>query len=187
MTKRTVKPHTARRGDRRGALPTPATTDPMTIGTLRPFLGRFLRRLTWWRMPRAWWAFLVLGILGLGYCGAALADTLDESFVAPWRAVVPALALALFIGPIEELGWRGLAPPLVQRRFAPLSAGLILAVLVHFQMNNPIWPDIQPRDGLIFALAAVVIVALNRARLLRRDGAATDALAPAADPTVHRS
>ncbi len=32
-------------------------------------------------------------------------------------------------GPIEELGWRGLALPLLQRKFAPFWAGLILGVI----------------------------------------------------------
>ena len=40
--------------------------------------------------------------------------------------MLPALALALFLGPIEEFGWRGLALPLLQRKFAPFWAGLIL-------------------------------------------------------------
>ena len=38
---------------------------------------------------------------------------------SPWKQALPALALALFLGPIEEFGWRGLALPLLQRRFAP--------------------------------------------------------------------
>ncbi len=43
--------------------------------------------------------------------------------------MLPALALALFIGPIEEFGWRGVALPLLQGRLAPLWAGLILGVV----------------------------------------------------------
>ena len=33
------------------------------------------------------------------------------------------------IGPIEELGWRGVALPLLQRRFAPLWSALIVGVI----------------------------------------------------------
>jgi hypothetical protein len=39
------------------------------------------------------------------------------------------MAIALFIGPIEEFGWRGVALPLLQRRFTPLGAGLVLGVV----------------------------------------------------------
>jgi hypothetical protein len=30
---------------------------------------------------------------------------------SPWYQVLPALALALFLGPFEEFGWHGLALP----------------------------------------------------------------------------
>jgi hypothetical protein len=39
------------------------------------------------------------------------------------------LILAAIKGPVEEFGWRGLALPLLQRKFAPFWAGLILGVL----------------------------------------------------------
>jgi membrane protease YdiL (CAAX protease family) len=193
-------------------------------------LGSFLRRLTLWRMPVAWWGFLVIGIPALFYLGAAIKGTITDPFpFSPWYGVLPALAIALVIGPIEELGWRGVALPLLQRRFAPLWAGLILGViwglwhvpafllsgtpqsawsfgpyfiavvaisviltpmfnaargslliaaLFHFQMNGPAWPDAQPWDTLVFAIAAVVIVLLNRKAMLTRDGAVTEVLMP---------
>ena len=43
--------------------------------------------------------------------------------------MLPALALALFIGPIEEIGWRGLALPLLQRHLAPIWSALLLGVI----------------------------------------------------------
>jgi uncharacterized protein len=51
-------------------------------------------------------------------------------------------------------------------------------VLFHFQMNGPAWPDAQPWENYVFALAAVVIVLLNRKTMLRRDGAVTEVLMP---------
>jgi membrane protease YdiL (CAAX protease family) len=93
-------------------------------------LVNYVRRLTLWRMPVAWWAFLVLGIPAVFYLGAAIKGTLAGPFpFDPWYGVLPALATALFIGPIEEFGWRGVALPLLQRRFAPLWAGLILGAI----------------------------------------------------------
>jgi membrane protease YdiL (CAAX protease family) len=193
-------------------------------------LGSYFRRLALWRMPLAWWAFLVLGIPAIVYAGAAIKGTLGQPFpFSPWYEVLPALALGLVIGPIEELGWRGVALPLLQRRFAPLWASLILAgawglwhvpafflsgtpqsawsigpylvgvvaitliltpmfnaargsiliaALFHFQLNNPIWPDAQPWDSLVYVVAAVVIVLLNRRVMLTRDGAVTAVLMP---------
>jgi uncharacterized protein len=143
--------------------------------------------------------------------------------------VLPALVTALLIGPVEEFGWRGVALPLLQRRFAPLWASLILGViwgvwhlpafllpgtpqsawsfgpyvigvlalsvivtpmfnaargsiliaaLYHFQMNGPAWPPAQPWENYVFAVVAVVIVLLNRRRMVTRDGAVTEVLMP---------
>lgn len=193
-------------------------------------LGSFFRRLTLWRMPLAWWLFLVIGIPVLFYLGATIKGTITDPFpFAPWYGVFPALATALFIGPIEEFGWRGVAQPLLQQKFAPLWTGLIVgtiwglwhipafllsgtpqsswsfapffigavvisvimtqtfnaaggsllfAVLFHFQLNGPAWPDAQPWDTLVFGIAAVVIVLLNRKEMLTRDGAVTEVLMP---------
>jgi membrane protease YdiL (CAAX protease family) len=193
-------------------------------------LGSFLRRLTLWRMPLAWWVFLVLGMPAVKYLGAAINGTITDPFpFSSWYGVLPALAVTLFIGPVEEFGWRGVALPLLQRRFAPLWAGLILGVfwglwhapafllsgtpqsawtfgpyvvgvlalsvvltpmfnaargsiliaaLFHFQLNNPIWPEAQPWENFIFAIAAVVIVVLNRRSMLSSEGAVTEVLMP---------
>lgn len=93
-------------------------------------LGSFFRRLTLWRMSTWWWLFLILGIPAIVYAGAAVKGTIGDPFpFSPWHQVLPALALALFLGPIEEFGWRGLALPLLQRRFTPFWAGLILGVI----------------------------------------------------------
>lgn len=89
-------------------------------------LRSYLRRLTLWRMAGGWWLLLILGIPAVKYAGAALNGTAGEFAFSPWYDVLPAMALALIIGPVEELGWRGVALPLLQRRHAPLWAGLIL-------------------------------------------------------------
>ncbi len=142
--------------------------------------------------------------------------------------VFPALVQSLLLGPMgEEFGWRGLALPLLQRRFSPFWASLILgvvwavwhapaflmsgtpqsawsfgpffvglvaitviltplfnasrgslliAILYHLNMMNPIFPDAQPWDNLLFAIAAVVIVFLNRRQMFQRGSGVMDVL-----------
>jgi membrane protease YdiL (CAAX protease family) len=142
--------------------------------------------------------------------------------------VFPALAQSLLLGPIgEEFGWRGLALPLLQRRFSPFWASLILgfvwavwhapafamsgtpqsawsfgpffigllaiaiimtplfnasrgslliAILYHLNIMNPIFPDAQPWDSYLLAIAAVVIVFLNRRQMFRRGSGVTEVL-----------
>ncbi|MBK8905287.1 MAG: CPBP family intramembrane metalloprotease [Anaerolineaceae bacterium] len=93
-------------------------------------LGSFFRRLTLWRASSLWWLFLIVGIPAVVYTGAAIKGTIDDPFpFSPWHQALPALALALFLGPIEEFGWRGLALPLLQRKYSPFWAGLILGVI----------------------------------------------------------
>jgi membrane protease YdiL (CAAX protease family) len=172
-------------------------------------------------MPSAWWVFLAAGVPAVFYAGAVITGSIGQPFpFDPWPQVLPALAAALLLGPIEELGWRGLALPLLQRRFAPVWAGLIVGgvwaiwhlpafvisgtpqhawsfapyfvgvvalsvivtpmfnasrgsllvpMLFHFQANNPLWPDAQPWDSVLFAAVALAIVVLNRRRMLDRD------------------
>ncbi|MEA3432123.1 MAG: CPBP family intramembrane glutamic endopeptidase, partial [candidate division WOR-3 bacterium] len=56
-----------------------------------------------------------------------------EPFPFPsFQSLLMALLLASIKGPIEEFGWRGLALPLMQRRFAPIWAALILGMVWGF-------------------------------------------------------
>lgn len=198
-------------------------------------LASFFRRLTLWRMPLAWWLFLILGIPVIFFAGAGLKGTIGDPLpFSPMTQVFPALVIALFLGPIEEFGWRGLALPLLHRRFNPFWAGLILgiiwaiwhipafllsgtpqsawsfpafffgvvalsviltpifndargslliAVFYHFQMNNPVWPDAQPWDTLLFATAAAIIVWLNRRTMFQRGFGATNIIFPEQEGT----
>ena len=201
-------------------------------------LGSFFRRLTLGHLPLVWWLFLVLGIPAVVYAGAALNGTLTDPLpFTSWQQALPALAIALLLGPIEEFGWRGLALPLLQRRLAPFWAGLLLgvvwalwhvpaflsegmpqnawaagpfflgivavsiiltpmfnaargslliAVLFHFQIMNPLFPDAQPWDNFIYIAIAVMVVLLNRRKMFRRDEAVTGVLYPDAvgDPAA---
>jgi membrane protease YdiL (CAAX protease family) len=199
-------------------------------------LGSFFRRLTLWRVSLWWWIFLMLGIPAIMYIGATAKGTISDPFpFSPWYQVLPALALALFLGPIEEFGWRGLALPLLQRKITPLWAGLILgiiwavwhipafliggtpqsawsfapyfagvvsssviltalfndsrgsillAILIHFQLNNPIWPDAQPWDNVLLVTAAIIIVWLKRRTMLQRGSGVTDILMPEQESIV---
>jgi len=62
--------------------------------------------------------------------------------------------------------------------FNSARGSLLIAYLYHFQIMNPIFPDAQPWDNLLFALAAVVIVALNRHTMFKKGAGVTDVLMP---------
>ena len=93
-------------------------------------LSRYFRRLLMWRMPLVWWAYLLVGMPAVFYLGAWLkGESFDPFPFSPWHSVIPALGLTLILGPMEEFGWRGVALPLLQRRMAPIWAGLLLSTL----------------------------------------------------------
>ena len=193
-------------------------------------LGSFFKRMTLWRAPLKWWLFLILGIPAVVYTGAAIKGTISDPFpFSPLYQVMPALVSALLLGPIEEFGWRGLAQPLLQRRFAPFWTGLILGIIIaawhipafflsgmpqsgwsfapyflgiiaiyviltpffnasrgslliaflyHFQMMNPIFPDAQPYDNIIWIAVAIIVVFLNRRTMFKRGEGVTEVLFP---------
>ncbi|MGB5423092.1 MAG: CPBP family intramembrane glutamic endopeptidase [Desulfobacterales bacterium] len=97
-------------------------------------LRRYLSRLLLWRCSLAWYAFLIFGIPLLYLFGSALkGNILEVRFpFSSFQSLVVALALTALKGPVEEFGWRGLALPLLQRKFAPIWAGLILGVIWGF-------------------------------------------------------
>jgi membrane protease YdiL (CAAX protease family) len=197
----------------------------------RKGLRSFFRRLTLWRMPLIWWLYLLVGFPAMVYLGAAIKGTISDPFpFSSLSEVLPAIALSLFLlGTNEEFGWRGIALPLLQRKFSPFWAGLILGIihaawhipaffisglqyeswsavpyfggvialsviltpmfnsargslliayLYHFQVMNPIFPDAQPWDNLFVALAAVVIVVLNRRTMFTKGTGVTEVLMP---------
>jgi hypothetical protein len=71
----------------------------------RSGLGRYFSRRLLWRCSPAWYIFLMLGIPFLFIGGAAIK------------------------GPIEAFGWRVFALPVIQRKFAPIWAGLMLGII----------------------------------------------------------
>lgn len=94
-------------------------------------IRRFLSRLLLWRASLYWYFFLFL-VVPLVFYGAALIKQGAPGTLFPF-ASLPAYFVALFLmaikGPMEEIGWRGLALPMLQRHMTPLWAALLLGVI----------------------------------------------------------
>jgi membrane protease YdiL (CAAX protease family) len=92
---------------------------------------RFLARLLLWRAPIRWYILVIAGVPLVFYLAAFFKPGAYDRLL-PF-ASVPAYLSALFFmaikGPVEEIGWRGMALPLLQRRMAPIWAGLVLGVV----------------------------------------------------------
>lgn len=91
----------------------------------------FLSRLLLWRCSPGWIALILIGI-PLVYLsgsllkgGPVLAPTPPEGI----GALFAMLFIMLFLGPIEEFGWRGIAQPILQRHVAPIWAGVFIGTV----------------------------------------------------------
>ena len=68
--------------------------------------------------------------------------------------------------------------------FNSARGSLLIAYLYHFQMMNPIFPDAQPWDSLFVAIAAVIIVVLNRRTMFQIGAGVTEVLMPEETPVA---
>lgn len=92
---------------------------------------RFLRRLLLWRAPIAWYVFLLFVVPILFYVGADLKG-LEGAELIPVTSLGSYLVSLLLFGikgPVEEIGWRGFALPMLQRSMSPLVASIVLGVI----------------------------------------------------------
>ncbi len=63
--------------------------------------------------------------------------------------------------------------------FNAARGSLLVAILYHLNIMNPIFPDAQPWDSYLLAIVAVVIVFLNRRQMFQRGAGVTQVLGPA--------
>lgn len=189
-------------------------------------LRAFLSRLLLWRCPPGWAAFLILGLPAAFVAGSLIQGGPLFAPLPPGglAALLPVIGMMLFLGPVEELGWRGVMQPLLQRRMAPALAvlaigatwglwhlpafhlaglvqsgwafwpfflgnvvlallvtplfnasrgSLLLPVLFHWQLINPLWPDARPWDTVLLAVAAALALTLHRRTAFSRAGGVT--------------
>ncbi|MGI3186948.1 CPBP family glutamic-type intramembrane protease [Nioella aestuarii] len=137
---------------------------------LRGFLGRLLL----WRCAPVWWLLILLGI-PLVYVagslikgGALMADLPEEGAGMAFLF----LGVMLFLGPMEEFGWRGVAQPILQRHMAPIWAGMLIGAtwglwhLPAFYIATVVYADWQFLPFFIgnVTLAVLVTPIFNNAR-----------------------
>ena len=94
-------------------------------------LRAFLSRLFEWRLSTFWVAFVLIGIPVVFMIGSVLKGGPMLASIPPEGigAIVALTLMMLFLGPIEEFGWRGVAQPILQRHMAPLWAGMIIGTI----------------------------------------------------------
>lgn len=113
----------------------------------------YLSRILLWRCSPYWCGFLLVGIPLIYFAGAAVKGNLwplrfpFESL----QAGATSIAFMLLLGPMEEFGWRGFALPLLQRRIAPLWAGIVLGIIWGIWHAPAFLLSDTPQSGWSFA------------------------------------
>jgi membrane protease YdiL (CAAX protease family) len=97
------------------------------LGGLRRYFGRLFEV----GVPWQWWAFVLLGLPAVKIAGAILNGTPFQGWlvVHPFNQILGITLFMLFLGPVEEFGWRGFLLPLMQRIMTPALAGLVIGFL----------------------------------------------------------
>jgi hypothetical protein len=125
----------------------------------------FLSRLLLWRCPVGWVGFILVGLPLVFVLGSLLkgGPTLAPLPPEGIGSVVSLLFMMLFLGPMEEFGWRGLAQPLLQRHMAPFWAGVLIGTtwglwhLPAFFLASTVFAD---WNFLVFFLGNVALAVL---------------------------
>jgi len=149
-------------------------------GPVRPGEG-------WGALPGLLLLTLIIGpVEEFGWRGVAL-PILQRHMAPLWAGLVLGLVWGLwhlpafFLSGTPQSAWPFLpflvasaaASVIVTPMFNAARGSILLPALFHFQLNNPLWPDAQPWDALVFALAALAVVWANRGTMLRRGAAVT--------------
>jgi len=94
-------------------------------------LRRFLSRLLIWRASAGWVTLVLIGLPLVFVAGSLIKGGPVLAPLPPEGAgpVVAVMMMMLFLGPVEEFGWRGVLQPLLQRHIAPIWAGVLIGAI----------------------------------------------------------
>ncbi len=115
----------------------PAISAFLVIARRRGFAAvlAYVRRVLRWKVSVKWYLIVLVGFPAFYAIDRMIFVALGGSTTAypfhPWYLVFPSALLSVFANPapMEELGWRGFALPLLQRRFSAFAASLILGTI----------------------------------------------------------
>lgn len=127
---------------------------------LRAFAGRIVA----WRTSARWYLLALIGIPMLYLLAATFTWLAGEpafgwpSGASAWQVLTISALLRATAGPIEEIGWRGFALPLLQARLGGIGAAMTLGLIWGMWHLPLFWTGL---DIAAFAMFMVQIVALS--------------------------
>ncbi len=136
----------------------------------------YVRRILHWKINVKWYLIVLLGFPAFHAIDRAIFVALGGNAPAypfnPWYLVIPSVMLSL-VGnpaPVEELGWRGFALPLLQKRLSAFQASVLLGAIwglwhlpAFFLYGGPYTPATFPIYLLQAISYAIIMTALYNA------------------------
>jgi membrane protease YdiL (CAAX protease family) len=133
----------------------------LILGPIEEFGWRGLAQPILQRHMAPIWAGLVIGTAwGIWHIPAFYLSGTVQSTWEFWPFFFGNVALAVIVTPLFNIA-RG---------------SIVLPMLFHYQLINPLWPDAQPYDTYIVIAVAVLVVWLNRKTMFTRAGAVTEVI-----------
>ena len=151
------------------ALPSNAAFALYCAGVIGPAAAAFLcgggtpllNRISRWRVRAIWYAAAIgLPFLLRGFAVVAEAGWRLE--LRPIDSIARTTALMVLLVPFEEIGWRGYLLPIVQRRYSPLAASLIVGVIWALWHGPLAWAEVgyqqseQPWHYMLWFTASIL-------------------------------
>lgn len=133
----------------------------MVVGPVEEFGWRGLALPLLQRRHTPLVSALILGAFwGLWHAPAFLMSGTKQAGWSFPMFIIGVLALSVIVTPM----------------FNAAGGSILVAALFHFQVNNPVWPDAQPWDTVVYALVAIAVVWFTRRSMLSRAGGVTNVL-----------
>jgi len=105
------------------------------------------------RMLSPFWAALCIGIIwGIWHLPAFLLSGTEQS---SW-SILPFLFGTIMISII------------ISALYNDTKGSILLAALMHFQLNNPLWPDAQPYDSYLLGFVVIAILFIQRKKMFSK-------------------
>jgi uncharacterized protein len=142
----------------------PALVQSLLLGPLGEEFGwRGLALPLLQRRLAPFWASLMLGVVwAFWHAPAFLMSGTPQSAWSFGPFFLGLIAITVILTPL----------------FNASRGSLLIAILYHLNIMNPIFPDAQPWDSYLLAIAAAVIVFLNRRQMFQRGSGVTEILLP---------
>lgn len=133
----------------------------LVLGPMEEFGWRGVALPLLQRKLTPFWASIVLGLIwGVWHLPAFLMSGTPQSAWDFTPFLLGAVSISVILTPL----------------FNTSGGSILLAMLFHFQLNNPLWPDAQPHDTMVFVAAAVLVTLLNRKTMFSHAAAITSVI-----------